>query len=161
MAVETITETGQYLTFKLGEEVFAAEVGQVREILDMSDITKVPKMPDFMKGVINMRGNVVPIVDMCMKFGMPVYEKTVNTCIIVIDVTFNGEEAVLGMLADAVEEVIDLPPEQIEPAPRIGMHLSMDFIKGIGKHEEHFIIILNIDKVFSSSELSEVKEAAG
>jgi purine-binding chemotaxis protein CheW len=153
MAVAAITETRQYLTFKLTEEVFAVDVAKVREILELTTITKVPRTPDYMRGVINLRGSVVPVMDMRLKFGMPATEKTVNTCIIVVEVLHEGEIIVIGALADSVQEVFELEPDQIEPAPRIGTKFTTDFILGMGKNNGQFIMILNIDRTFSSAEL--------
>jgi len=147
----------QYLTFKLADEVFALDITQVREVLDYTAVTKVPKMPEFMRGVINLRGSVVPVVDMRMKFGMEKTERTVNTCIIIVEIDLDGDMTVLGALADSVQEVMDLDAGQIEPAPKIGTRLRTEFIKGMGKHNDEFIIILDIDKVFSSDELSLVQ----
>ncbi len=154
MSVSGITETTQYLTFKLDEEIFALDIGKVREVLDFTTVTKVPQTPDFMRGVINLRGSVVPVVDLRLKFGMTVTEKTVNTCIIIVEVVLGNETTILGALADSVQEVLDLEPQQIEPAPKIGTRLKTDFIKGMGKKEDHFIMILNIDKVFSAEEIA-------
>ena len=159
MSVAGITETTQYLTFKLEDEVFALDISKVREVLDFTTVTKVPRTPEFMRGVINLRGNVVPVVDMRLKFGMNMTEKTVNTCIIIVEVSVEGESTVLGALADSVQEVIDLEPEQIEPAPKIGTRLRTEFIRGMGKRDDHFIIILDIDRVFSADELSVVQGA--
>ena len=158
MSVTEIAEATQYLTFKLDEEIFALDVAKVREILDFTDITKVPQTPDFMRGVINLRGSVVPVVDMRLKFGMSRTEKTVNTCIVVVEAATEGETTVLGALADSVQEVIELEPGQIEPTPRIGTKLRTDFIRGMGKHDGKFIMILDIDKVFSSDEITLVQE---
>ena len=152
---ETI-ETTQYLTFNLSDEVFAVDVGRVREILEITSITKVPQTPDFMRGVINLRGSVVPVIDLRLKFGMSETERTVNTCIIVVEVNMDGETIVLGSLADSVQEVIEMEPEQIEAAPHIGTHLNTDFIKGMGKHDNRFVMILDIDKIFSAQELEAV-----
>jgi purine-binding chemotaxis protein CheW len=157
MSVAEMLDTTQYLTYKLGEEVFALDISKVREVLDFTDITKVPRTPDFMRGVINLRGSVVPVVDMKLKFDMNKTEKTVNTCIIITEVTVDGETTVLGALADSVQEVIDLESDRIEPAPRIGTTVYHEFIKGMGKHNEHFIIILDIDKVFSAEDLDLVQ----
>ena len=157
MSVTGITETTQYLTFKLGDEIFALDVAKVREILDFTTVTKVPQTPDFMRGVINLRGSVVPVVDMRLKFGMSSTERTVNTCIVVVEVDLDGETIILGALADSVQEVIDLEPDQIEPAPKIGTKLRTDFIRGMGKNDSRFIMILDIDKVFSLDELSTVQ----
>ena len=159
MNVSAITETTQYLTFKLGDEVFALDISKVREVLDFAAITKVPRTPEFMRGVINLRGNVVPVVDMRLKFGLTKTEKTVNTCIIIVEISLDGDTTVLGALADSVQEVIDLEPDKIEPPPKIGTRLKTDFIKGMGNRNEQFIIILDIDKVFSVDELSLVQDA--
>lgn len=160
MVAANITETAQYLTFKLGDEVFALDISQVREVLDFTTVTKVPRTPDFMRGVINLRGNVVPVVDLKLKFGMPMTEKTVNTCTIITEVSIGGEKTVIGALADSVQEVIELDPESIEPPPKIGTRLRTEFIKGMGKRNEQFIIILDIDTVFSEEELAIVEKAA-
>ncbi len=149
----------QYLTFRLAHETFAVDVARVREILDFISITKVPRTPDFMRGVINLRGSVVPVVDMKLKFGMEATEKTVDTCIIVLEVTIEGETTIVGALADSVEEVLELEPAQIEPPPRIGMKLNIDFISGMGKLGEDFVIILDTDRIFSFEESMLLQEA--
>ena len=153
MSVPGITETTQYLTFKLDDEVFALDVAKVREILDFTTVTKVPQTPDFMRGVINLRGSVVPVIDMRLKFGMSMTEKTVNTCIVVVEISLGTETTILGALADSVQEVVDMEPDQIEPAPKIGTKLNTDFIRGMGKREGKFVMILDIDKVFTTEEL--------
>jgi purine-binding chemotaxis protein CheW len=147
-------ETNQYLTFKLRDEVFALDISKVREVLDFTCVTKVPRTPDFMRGVINLRGNVVPVVDMRLKFGLSLTEKTVNTCVIITEVLVDGERTIVGAMADSVQEVLDMGPEQIEPPPRIGANLNTDFLVGMGKHNDRFIMILNIDMLFSGDELS-------
>jgi purine-binding chemotaxis protein CheW len=154
MSNSTIVETIQYLTFKLDGEIFAVDVAKVREILDFTPATKVPGTPDFMRGVINVRGNVVPVVDMRIKFGMSQTEKTVDTCIVVMEMMAEEDKSVLGALVDSVQEVFELEPGQIEPPPRIGTRWRSEFIKGIGKHNNELLIILNIDMVFSSDEIS-------
>lgn len=154
MAEDIGGEQNQYLTFTLDDEVFALEISKVREVLDFSDVTKVPQMPDFMCGVINLRGNVVPVVDMRCKFGIEMTQSTVNTCIIIVEVVMEGESSVLGALVDSVQEVLDLEPDQIEPPPRIGAKLNTEFIRGMGKHGDQFLIILNINRVFSEDEIS-------
>ena len=156
MRVSDITETRQYLTFKLGKETFGIDVAKVREVLDFTTITEIPRTPDFMSGVINLRGSVVPVVDLRLSFRMSKTERTTNTCIVVVEVLLEGESTVIGALADSVEEVIDLEPDQIQPAPRIGTHIRTDFIKGMGKRDAQFIMILDIDGVFSKEELSTV-----
>ena len=159
MTVAAITETRQYLTFKLAEEIFAVDVAKVREILELTTITKVPRTPDYMRGVINLRGSVVPVMDMRLKFGMQETEQTVNTCIIVVEVLHGDEVVVIGALADSVQEVFELEPDQIEPPPHIGAGLNTDFILGMGKNGGQFIMILNIDLTFSSEELNLAGEA--
>ncbi len=156
IAPSVVTESAQYLTFKLDDEVFALDISQVREVLDFTSLTRVPRTPDFMRGVINLRGSVVPVVDMRLKFGMSKTEQTVNTCIIIVEINLDGEKLILGALADSVQEVIDLEPDQIEPAPRIGTRLNTEFIKGMGKRDDQFVIILEIDRIFSACELSSV-----
>lgn len=158
MSVAEITETGQYLTFKLDEELYAIDISKVREVLDFSRVTKVPQTMDFMLGVINLRGSVVPVVDMRLKFGMSKTEKTLNTCIIIMEVDIEGETTVLGALADSVQEVLELEPGLIEPPPRVGTRLKTRFIKGMGKRDDRFIIILDIDKIFSAEELAMAQE---
>ena len=147
-------QTTQFLTFTLAGEVFAVDVARVREILEITNITKVPQVPDFMRGVINLRGCVVPVIDLRLKFSMEETAQTVNTCIIVVEVEMDGENIVLGALADSVQEVIEMEPSQIEAAPHIGTHLKTEFLKGMGKHDGRFVMILDIDKVFSSAELA-------
>lgn len=159
MAVESITQTTQYLTFKLGDELFALDIGKVREVLDFTSITKVPQTPDYLRGVINLRGSVVPVVDLRLKFGMSLAEQTVNTCVIIVEVDMDGENVVMGAMADAVQEVLDLEPDQIEAPPRIGIKLRTDFIRGMGRRDDRFIIILDIDKVFYAGELTAVRDA--
>ena len=157
MSVTAITETTQYLTFKLSDEIFALDISKVREILEFTTITKVPQTPDFMRGVINLRGSVVPVVDMRLKFGMSMTEQTVNTCIIVVEVMVNGDAIVLGALADSVQEVVEMEPDSIEPAPHIGIRLDTNFIKGMGKKDDNFIMLLDINKVFTFDELVTVQ----
>jgi purine-binding chemotaxis protein CheW len=160
MSVSTITETTQYLTFKLDEEIFALDVAKVREILEYCSVTKVPQTPEFMRGVINLRGSVVPVIDLRLKFGMNATERTVNTCIIVTEVAMEGETILLGALADSVQEVDEMEPAQIEAAPHIGTKLNTDYIKGMGKQDGNFVMILDIDKVFSSGDLAMIADAA-
>ncbi|MDR3553407.1 MAG: chemotaxis protein CheW [Syntrophobacteraceae bacterium] len=158
MSVTAISKTTQYLTFTLSDEVFALDISKVREVLDFTTVARVPRTPDFMLGVINLRGSVVPVVDMRLKFGMSATERSVNTCIIIVEIEIDGEITILGALVDSVQEVLDLDPEQIEPPPRIGTRLDTRFIKGMGKRDNDFIIILDIDKVFSADEVAAVGE---
>jgi purine-binding chemotaxis protein CheW len=159
MSTTGITETTQYLTFKLADETFTVDVAKVREILDYTPATKVPGTPEFMRGVINVRGNVVPVVDMRLKFGLSATEKTVDTCIVVMEIRVDEDTTILGALVDSVQEVFELEASQIEPPPRIGTRWRTEFIKGIGKRNDELIIILDIDKVFSTAELGIIQES--
>lgn len=155
-AVE-FTEPIKFVTFVLDEEIYALDINQVREVLEFTSVTKVPQTPKFVRGVINLRGNVVPVVDMRLKFGLTQTEKTVNSRIIIVEVIVDGEPTVLGAMADSVREVMELEPEQIGPPPRIGSRLKTDFIRGMGKQDDEFIIILDIDRIFSIDELAVVQ----
>ena len=161
MSETGIMETSRYLTFKLEDEVFALDVGQVREVLDLSPITKVPKAPRFMRGVINVRGSVVPVVDLRLKFGMPEIKNTLDTRIVVMELSLDNETVVVGAIADSVHEVMELEVGHIEPPPKIGSRWRTEFIKGIGKRDNQFIIILDIDKIFSSDDLAIVEATVG
>ena len=147
------TEINSYLSFKLGNETFASNVSKVLNILEMMKITQVPKSPAYMKGVINLRGGVVPVIDMRLKFGMPATEQTVDTCIIIVEVEVDDESIVLGALADSVQEVFHLNTENIEPAPKLGTQINTEFLKGMGKKDDEFVLLLEIDKVFNADEL--------
>jgi purine-binding chemotaxis protein CheW len=160
MEAKELLETNQYLAFNLDKEVFAFDISKVREVLEFVVVTKVPQTPDMMKGVINLRGSVVPVVDMRIKFGMGETEKTVNTVIIIIEIDLDGTSTMIGALVDSVQEVIDLDSEQIEPPPQIGTKLNTDFIRGMGKQDGQFLIILDIEKIFSSEELDFVGQAS-
>ena len=156
--IEVGIDTNQYLTFTLGDENFALEITAVREVLDLVNITKIPRTPDYMKGVINLRGNVVPIIDLRLNLGMEAAERTVDTCIIIAEIDLGGEMLQIGALADSVQEVVDIDPGNIEPAPKIGTSLNTEFIKGMGKRDEEFVIILDINRVLTVKELSALKE---
>ena len=158
MATQQQEENNQYLTFNLDGEVFAVGVNKVREVLDFSEVTRIPQTPTYMRGVINLRGSVIPVIDMRSKFGMAAVAETVNTCIIIVEVVMDNETTVLGALVDSVQEVLDIEADQIEPPPRLGTRMDSDFLHGMGKIDEKFIMILNIDKVFSSAELTLVQQ---
>lgn len=143
-----------YLSFRLDKETFAVNVHKVLNILELKPITKVPQSPPYMRGVINLRGNVLPVIDMRVKFGMEQIEATSDTCIIVLNVDINGEEVMLGILVDAVSEVLQIDEEKIEPSPSIGTRYKAEFIKGMWRDtEETFIMLLNIDLIFSTDEI--------
>ncbi len=151
-------ETNQYLTFKLDNEVFGLAIDKVREVLDFTTITRVPQTPAYMRGVINLRGSVVPVIDLHQKFGLSQTEQTVNTCIVIVETMMEDEITILGALADSVQEVLNIEPDQIEPAPKIGTKLKTEFIRGMGKTNDKFIILLDVDKVFANAEMTSVMD---
>lgn len=153
------TTSLQYLTFTLGDEVFAVDVTKAREVLDFTAVTRVPQTPRFMLGVINLRSSVVPVIDLRLKFGMEATGRTVNTCIIVMDIIVDGEVITVGALADSVREVLEIGGDGIEPPPRIGTRLKTEFLKGMAGFDDHFVMILDIDRVFSADELALVQAA--
>ncbi|WP_300158525.1 chemotaxis protein CheW [Solidesulfovibrio sp.] len=161
MAEAANSNDNQYLTFTLERELFALDIGSVREVLELVNITRVPRTPDYIRGVINLRGRAVPVVDLKLKFGMGATERTVNTCIIIVEVNLEGEATVLGALADSVQEVYEMESSQIEPTPRMGTPIKSDFIRGMGKSGDQFIIILDINKVFTSLELAGLAQTLG
>jgi purine-binding chemotaxis protein CheW len=142
---------GKYLTFKLGEEEFGLAILKVREINGLIDITGVPQMPTCMKGVINLRGNVVPVVDLRLKFGLPEAPYAEQTCIILVDV---GHE--VGLIVDTVSEVLEIPAEQIDPPPALNGAVDMSFILGMGKVGDDVKILLDVDRVLSAQTLREL-----
>jgi purine-binding chemotaxis protein CheW len=152
--------SSQYLTFKLDEEVFAVDINKVREVLEFTSMTKVPRMPDFMRGVINLRGNVVPVVDMRLKLGLTMTQKTVDTCVVISEVALDGERTVLGALVDSVQEVIDLDESNVAPPPHMGSRIDAAVIRGMGKRDDQFIMILDLDRVFTADELRASGSAA-
>jgi purine-binding chemotaxis protein CheW len=159
MNKEELAQINSYLTFKLGEEEFAAHVSKVLSIMEMTKITKVPKSPDYMQGVINLRGQVLPVVDTRIKFGMSPTEFTQNTCIIVMEVEMEQDSVQVGALVDSVQEVLEIEDDQIQPPPSIGSKYKSEFISGMAKVEEEFIMILDMDKVFSAQELIDVQSS--
>ncbi len=156
VAEATGAKAGQYLTFVLGGEVYGLGILQVREIIGMMDITAVPQTPQFVKGVINLRGRVVPVVDARLKFGMPEAEQTDLTCIIVVDTG----QADVGFIVDEVSEVVDIPADQIEDAPSFGAGVDTDLILGMGKGGDRVTVLLDISKALSGAELSSLPATA-
>lgn len=155
------TKINSYLTFRLGEEIFGANVAKVLNILEMTKITKVPKAPSYMKGVINLRGSVLPLIDTRIKFDLGETEYTANTCILVLDIDMQGEPVHVGALVDSVQEVIEIDDAQIQPPPSIGSKYRSEFIEGMAKIGDEFIMLLNMDLIFSTSELSLLRDSSG
>ncbi len=150
----------QYLTFTLGEEVFAMDIRTVREIIQYGPMTTVPLMPNFVRGVINLRGAVVPVIDLQARFGRPAAEVSKKTCIVIFDSVREGERVELGLMVDAVSEVIEIAPGQIEPPPNFGTAVRRDFILGMGKVSGRFVIVLEPDKAFDVTEMAQLCESA-
>ncbi len=153
MAGEPLNKISQFLSFNLDDEVFAVDVARVREVLEIPDITKIPRMPAYMCGVINLRSSVVPVIDLRLKFNLPETAQTVDTCIIVLEVQIGEDTLTIGAMADSVQEVFDMALSEIEPPPQIGARMDTGFLVGMGKWKEKFVMILDIDKIFSSHEL--------
>jgi purine-binding chemotaxis protein CheW len=147
---------GKYLTFGLGGEEYGLEILKVREIIGAMDITAVPRTPEFVMGVINLRGNVIPVIDLRLKFEMAHADQTEETCIIVVDVM--GVE--MGILVDRVSEVLDIADEEIQPAPGFGVAVNTDFILGIGKAADKVTILLNISEVLTGGEAQTLVDVA-
>ena len=150
----------QYLTFELDGEIYAVEINHVREVVDMTRITHVPNMPDFMRGVINLRGGVVPVIDLRNKFHLSQVEDTVKTCIIILEIELDGAQTFLGAVADSVREVRRVDDLRLEAPPKLGNRLKTEFIRGMINRESEFIIVLDIMKVFSTEELETLEEMA-
>src|ERR1051325_7786239 len=154
----TTRAISSYITFKLGDELFAIDVARVRGVLDLSEITRVPTAPPYMRGVVNVRGSAVTVVDLRLKFGLPSTTDTVDTRIVVIELELDGDRTVVGGLADSVREVLELDRSEIREPPRIAMRWRADMIEGLGKKGEQFIIVLDIARVFATSDALLVAE---
>jgi purine-binding chemotaxis protein CheW len=149
-------EQGQYLGMYVGEEEYGIEILRVREILQYDAITHVPGMPAFVRGVINLRGSVVPVVDLSVKFGARQTSVTGRTCIVIVEVSLSGESLVVGLVADSVSQVIDLRSEDIQPPPALGTMVRVEYLRGMGSIGRKFILLLDIDRILSESELLSV-----
>lgn len=149
----------QYLTFSLAEGQYAIGVLRVREIIEHGVVTRVPSTPAFIRGVINLRGSVVPVVDLAAKFRLPGSAVTKRTCIIIVEIESDGGRIVAGVLADAVNQVVEFRPEDIETPPSFGTPVRVDFLEGIGKLDGGFVLILDTDRVLSPGELAAVDAA--
>jgi len=158
MASEESIQSNQYLTFVLDKEDFALEIMKVKEVLDYINITRVPRMPGYLCGVINLRGNVVPVIDLRLKLGMTKIQRTVDTCIVIMEIHIDGELIQMGALTDAVKGVIELESHNIVSAPKLGTRLNTDFIRGMGKQDDQFIIILDIDRVLSVDDITVLQD---
>nr|NQU89898.1 chemotaxis protein CheW [Bacteroidota bacterium] len=158
MSESQTLENNSYLTFMLGDEIFASHVSNVIKILEMQRITEVPRAPSFMKGVINLRGNVLPVIDARIKFGLPATLYTERTCILVLNLKIDDETVEVGAIVDAVNDVIEYSQDKIQPAPRLGSKYKSDFIDGVMKLNDQFIMILNMNTVFSTEDIIDLQE---
>ena len=151
-------ESGQYFTFRLGTEVYAIDIRKVKEVLEVLKITHVPQSADFKLGVINLRGTIVPIIDLHRKFNLPGYEETINSSIIIVQTVIDDETVTIGSIVDEVEEVIRLEPKRIDDTLKLGSQLKANYISSIGKKGDDFIIILDVENIFSREELLEIEQ---
>jgi purine-binding chemotaxis protein CheW len=165
MAIETTTQeksagtlakAGKYLTFNLGKEVYGIEILKVQEIIGMMSVTRVPKTPAFVRGVVNLRGKVIPVIALRNKFALEAKEDTDRTCIIVVQVALNGIPVVMGLIVDEVSEVLNVLADQIEASPTFGAKVDTDFILGMGKVGQKVVMLLDVDKVLSVEEVAAV-----
>lgn len=155
-----IEESGQYLTFIQKEEMFAIGILGIKEIIEYANLTTVPLMPDFVSGVINIRGAVLPVIDLSARFGREIATTTRRSCIVIIETENEGEKIDIGIIVDSVSEVLEIPPTDIEPAPHFGSNIRADFISGMGKIDDKFVIILDINRVLSIDEMSSLPRAS-
>lgn len=163
MSTPTVDAAGsarQFLSFTLGSEAFAIDIVTVREIIQHGAMTPVPLMPDFVRGVINLRGAVVPVIDLQARFGRGLASPSKKTCIVIVDALRDGERVELGLMVDAVSEVISLDPSHIEPAPQFGGATRRDFIAGMGKRGDRFVVLLDPERAFDIGEMAALCEAS-
>jgi purine-binding chemotaxis protein CheW len=157
MSVKDTAERRQFLSFTLAGSDYAVGILQVKEILQFEVVTRVPSVPPSIRGVINLRGAVVPVVDLAVKFGLPETAVTKRTCILIVEAAMGEERTVVGLMADAVREVLELGPEEIEKAPAFGTQVRVDFLLGMGKAGKGFVLLLDLDRVVSAGD----RELAG
>lgn len=155
------TAPRQILSFILDGDAFGVEISCIQEVLEYRDVTRVPRTPDYMLGVLNLRGRVIPVVDLRRLFAMQITPVTVETCIVIIDVELDGKRTPLGVLADRVKEVVELDVSLISPPPRLGTRIKSSFIDGLARHEDEFIILLRLSLIFSRDELETVLQESG
>jgi len=150
----------QLLTFLIGQEEYAVSIHRTREIIEYPPITQVPGTPAYIRGVLNLRGSVVPVVDLARKFGLPEAPVTNRTCVVILEVELGDEAAVMGVVADAVSQVIELSPDEIEEPPSFGTQVRVDYLLGMGRSGQRFVLMLDIDKVLSEGELQDATRLA-
>jgi purine-binding chemotaxis protein CheW len=156
-----VLQGGKFLTFLMANEKYGLEILKVREIMGMMDVTTVPTTPAFVRGVINLRGKVIPVVDLRLKFGLEAKEDTQRTCIIVVHLAHTGQEMTMGIIVDEVSDVLDIDQNQIEPPPSFGANIRTDFILGMGKVDQKVMTLLDIDRVLSEQDIALVESSSG
>lgn len=161
VAASVTPDSHQYLTFLSGSEVFAIGILSIKEIIEYGGLTVVPMMPNFVRGVINLRGAVVPVIDLLARFGKAKSDITKRTCIVIVEIEADGEQQVIGIMVDAVHAVVDIAATEIAPAPAFGARIRPEFIEGMGKINDRFIILINVNKVLSVDEIGEITGASG
>jgi len=158
MNIISESEINAYLSFKLGNEVFAVHTENVLHILEMCKVTKVPGTPQYLMGVINLRGSVLPIVDLRIKLGMQQAEKTINTCIIAIEITINKMQVIMGIIVDSVQAVVEFEKTDLLPPPSLGSNYHSEFIVGVTNINDNFIMVLDMDAIFSADQIFVLKD---
>ncbi|HVO48871.1 MAG TPA: chemotaxis protein CheW [Steroidobacteraceae bacterium] len=153
-------QTQQYLTFSLGGEVFAIGILAIKEIIEYSSLTQVPMMPEYLRGVINLRGAVVPVVDLMVRFGKPPSQTTKRTCIVIVEIHSEGERHDVGVMVDGVNAVLEIPAKEIEPPPSFGARIRVDFIAGMAKVNGRFVILLNVEHILTFDEIQQLADVA-
>jgi purine-binding chemotaxis protein CheW len=155
-----LAKTIQLLTFTLAGEVYALDVTVAREVVEFTHVTPIPKTPEWIRGVLNLRGAVVPVLDLKLKLGMEATARTKTTCILILEIDLDGEQTVVGVLADAVREVIEVEQSDIEPPPRFGARVSIKYVRGMGRHNNALFVLLDVSKVFASADFELAQQMA-
>ncbi|MBN2331534.1 MAG: purine-binding chemotaxis protein CheW [Deltaproteobacteria bacterium] len=150
---QTTSREGKYLTFVLAGEEYGLEILKVKEIIGMLDVTAIPRTPDYVKGVINLRGKVIPVIDLRLRFGLPAQDYDERTCIVVMEIAGEDSQMLMGIVVDAIHEVLNISADEIEPTPAFGTQVKTDYILGMGKIKDTVKILLDIDRVLTSEEL--------
>ena len=159
VAIAAAVEPAQYLTFMLAQEQFAIGILGIKEIIEYHGVTEVPMMPACIRGVINLRGAVVPVMDLLARFGRPSSEATKRTCVVIVEIDGAAERQVVGLVVDAVNEVLDIAAADIEPAPSFGARVRSDFLHGVGKVRGKFVLLLDVDRALSLDDIGELGDA--
>ena len=152
--LDTTALAGKYMGFKLGDEHYGLQILKVQEIIGLMEITSVPRTPAFVRGVINLRGKVIPVIDLRLKFAMAAREDTELTCVVVVQVAMNDTEVTMGVIVDEVSEVMAIAGEDVEPPPALGVAEASEFLLGVGKFQDHVVLLLDMDRILSSSEMT-------